>query len=202
MTCIHEQHILLCARASTVSLLCDAQRQLWHQGWYVSLSVRVYVVDGITTPCLTKKCTARSLDSGLTQTSRIRINAQRRKTCLCGRARSLFWSVCTHCSRLPTVVASERLASVWATVRNSRLFVCRQYPVMSAKRMRHAQPLLPHWVFPKHQSKIKYGKSKIPNTCAWQSGPKSLPFSYSLSLTHTHTLSHSLSWWWWLLLLL
>jgi len=46
---------LLCTRASMVSLFRNTQRRLWHLGWYKCLSVCVYVVNGITTPCLAKK---------------------------------------------------------------------------------------------------------------------------------------------------
>jgi len=46
---------LLCTRASIVLLLCNNQRQLCHLEWYTCLSVCVYVVNGITTPCLEKK---------------------------------------------------------------------------------------------------------------------------------------------------
>ena len=38
----------------------------------------MYVVNGVTTPCLARKCTARSLDSGLTQPGRIRIDNEER----------------------------------------------------------------------------------------------------------------------------
>jgi len=116
---------LLCTRASMVSLLRNTQRRLWHLGWFVCLSVYVNVVSGITTPCLGKFFTARSLDSGLTHLGQIRNDAHWRKTCLCGHPRSSFWGVRTHQSRLFTVVASQKFASVWATGRNSRLFVCR-----------------------------------------------------------------------------
>jgi len=43
---------LLCTRAWRVLLLRNTQRQLWHLGWYICFSVCVYVVNGITTPCL------------------------------------------------------------------------------------------------------------------------------------------------------
>jgi len=43
---------LLCTRASMVWPLRNIQRRLWHLGWYICLSVCVYVVNGITTPCL------------------------------------------------------------------------------------------------------------------------------------------------------
>jgi len=43
---------LLCTRAWGVLLLCNTQRQLWHLGWHMCLSVCMYVVNGITTPCL------------------------------------------------------------------------------------------------------------------------------------------------------
>jgi len=43
---------LLCRRAWRVLLLRNTQRHLWHLGWYICLSVCVYVVNGITTPCL------------------------------------------------------------------------------------------------------------------------------------------------------
>jgi len=43
---------LLCTRAWRVLLLHDTQRELWHLGWYICLSVCVHVVNGITTPCL------------------------------------------------------------------------------------------------------------------------------------------------------
>jgi len=46
---------LRCTRARMVLLLRNTQRQLWHLGWYICLSVCVYVVNGITTPCLAKK---------------------------------------------------------------------------------------------------------------------------------------------------
>jgi len=39
-------------RASMVLLLRNTQRRLWHLGWYICLSVCVYVVNGITTLCL------------------------------------------------------------------------------------------------------------------------------------------------------
>ena len=68
-----------------------------------------------------KYCAPCSLDSGLSHPGRIRIDAHRSKACRCGWPRSFIWSVCTRRSRLPTVVASERFVSVWATGRNSRL---------------------------------------------------------------------------------
>jgi len=43
---------LLCTRAWRMLLLRNTQRDLWHLGWYICLSVCVYVVNGITTPCL------------------------------------------------------------------------------------------------------------------------------------------------------
>jgi len=43
---------LLCTRAWMVLLLRNTQRRLWHLGWYICLSVCVYEVNGITTPCL------------------------------------------------------------------------------------------------------------------------------------------------------
>jgi len=43
---------LLCTRASMASLLRNTQRRLWHLGWYIGLSVCLYVVNGITPPCL------------------------------------------------------------------------------------------------------------------------------------------------------
>ena len=46
---------LLCTRTSMVLLLRNNQRQLWHLGWYICWSVCVYVVNGISIPCLTKK---------------------------------------------------------------------------------------------------------------------------------------------------
>jgi len=55
--------------------------------------------------------------------TRIWINAHWSRACWRGRPRGLTWSVCTHCRRLPTVVASERFVSVWATGRKWRLFV-------------------------------------------------------------------------------
>jgi len=91
-------------------------------------------------------CTPRSLDSGLSCPGRIPIDAHWSKACRRGRPRSLIWSVCTHRSRLPTVVALERFVSIWATGRNSRLFVPWLYPVVSAKWMRHALPAWPPWV--------------------------------------------------------
>jgi len=39
-------------------------------------------------------------------------------------------------------VASERFASVGANGQNSRLFVLREYPLVSGKRMRHVTPCL------------------------------------------------------------
>ena len=121
-----------------VSLLRNTQRRLWHLGWYIRLSVSVYVAQWIGSLLLVsqKNCTPHSLDKGLSHPGRHRIDAHRSKACRRGRPRSLIWSVCTHCSKLPTVVASERFVSVWATGRNSRLFVLRENPLVSAKRMR------------------------------------------------------------------
>jgi len=126
---------LLYTRASMVSLLRNTQRRLWHLGWYICLSVSVYVAQWIGSLLLVsqKNCTPHSLDSGLSHPGRIRIDAHRSKACRRGRPRSLIWSVCTHRSRLPTVVASERFVSVWATGQNLRLFVLREYPLVSAK---------------------------------------------------------------------
>ena len=45
---------LLYTRASMVSLLRNTQRRLWQLGCFVCLSVCVYVVNEITTPCLAK----------------------------------------------------------------------------------------------------------------------------------------------------
>jgi len=121
-----------------VSPFRNTQRRLWHLGWYICLSVSVYVAQWIGSLLLVsqKNCTPHSLDKGLSHPGRHRIDAHRSKACRRGRPRSLIWSVCTHCSRLPTVVASERFVSVWATGRNSRLFVLRENPLVSAKRMR------------------------------------------------------------------
>ena len=95
-----------------------------------------------------KNCTACSLDSSLSHHCQFRIDAHRRKACRRGRPCSLFWSAYTHRSRRPTLVASERFVSIWATGRYSRFFVLREYPVVSAKRMRHALPAWPPWVSP------------------------------------------------------
>jgi len=38
-----------------VSLLRNTQRRLWHLGWFVYMSLCVYMVNWITTPCLAKK---------------------------------------------------------------------------------------------------------------------------------------------------
>jgi len=45
---------LLCTRAWMVLLLRKTQRRLWHLGWYICVSVCVYVVNGITTSWLAK----------------------------------------------------------------------------------------------------------------------------------------------------
>ena len=72
-----------------------------------------------------KNCTPHSLDSaGHSHPGRIWIDAHRSRACRRWKPRSLIWSVCTHRRRLPIVVTSERFVSVWAIVRNSRLFVC------------------------------------------------------------------------------
>jgi len=139
---------LLCTRASMVLLLRNTHRRLWHLEWYICLSVCVYVVNGITAPCLTKNCTPRSVESGFSHPGRIWIDAPWSRACRRGRPRSLIWSVRTHHRRLPTVVVSEQFVSVWATGRNSHLFVWREYPLVSTKRMRHALPAWPPWVSP------------------------------------------------------
>jgi len=85
---------------------------------------------------------------GLSHPGWIRISTHQSKSCHRGQPRSLIWSVCTHRSRLPTVVTSERFVSVWVTGWKSRLFVLREYPLVSAKRMRHALPAWPPWILP------------------------------------------------------
>jgi len=64
-----------------------------HLGWFVCLSVCV-CGECDHNSLSRKKSTVRSLDSGLTV--RIQIDAHRNKTCLRGRPRRSFWSVCTH----------------------------------------------------------------------------------------------------------
>jgi len=61
---------LLCTCAWRVLLLRNTQRQLWHLGWYICLSACVYVVNGITTPCLAKKI---ALSTPSTRVSLIRV---------------------------------------------------------------------------------------------------------------------------------
>jgi len=95
-----------------------------------------------------KNCTPHSLDSCLTHPGRIWIDAHQSRACWRGRPHNLTWSVCTHRRRLPTIVASERFVSVWATGRRSRLAVAWEYPLVSVKRMRHALPVWPPWVSP------------------------------------------------------
>ena len=60
-------------------------------------------------------CTLRSLDSGLSHASPIRIDAHQSKSRRPWRPRSLIWIVCTHRSRLPTVVVSEQACSYGRT---------------------------------------------------------------------------------------
>jgi len=43
-----------------VLFLRNTKRRLWHLGWYICLSVCVYVVNGITTPCLAKNIALRT----------------------------------------------------------------------------------------------------------------------------------------------
>jgi len=59
------------------------------------------------------------------------------------RPRRSLWIVCTHRSRLPTAVASEWFAVVWAIAQKSYLSVCQLCPCVTAKRMRHAKTELP-----------------------------------------------------------
>jgi len=66
-------------------------------------------------------------------TFRIQINAHQSRSCRCGRPHQSLWSVCTHRSKLPTVVAaSKRCATVWAIARKSCIFVCRLFPCVTA----------------------------------------------------------------------
>ena len=73
---------------------------------------------------LQKICTPRSLKLGLSHPGRIRIDTHQSNACRRGWPRSLIWSVCTHRSRLPTVVASGQFVSVWASVEIRAFLFC------------------------------------------------------------------------------
>jgi len=114
-------------------------------------------------------CTPRSLDTGLSHPGWIRINAHRSKACHRGWHCRLIWSVFTHRSRLPTVVASDWFVSGWAIGRNSRLFFLREYPLVSAKWMRHAPPVWPslHLPYPRP----RHPKACCHCDCCWWGPP-------------------------------
>ena len=113
-----------------------------HHGWFVCLCVCKYVLNERSTPCHAKSSTARYLDSGLILG--IQIDAHLSKPCLRGRPRRTPWSKCTHCSRLSTIVVSERPTAVWSIPWKSYCVVCRPCPCLSAKAWQ-AKASRPDW---------------------------------------------------------
>ena len=95
----------------------------------IFVCVPVYVLNESTTFCHAETSTARSLDFGLI--FRIQIDAHRSKPCRRGRPRRSLWSVCTHRSILPIVVAAERTTAVWAIPQIFCHFVCWPCPCLS-----------------------------------------------------------------------